>query len=113
MSARGVPWTEPQSLQRAVAEALRHHDPRSVLVGLGTWEAEETCIPRQVPEWVRKAVRQGPLPVHLNTATALVDEGARRFERYSKRKAIAGPTSGDLRRQRSLAAIQEFNEEAP
>lgn len=60
VAARGVPWTEPQSLQRAVAEALKHHDPRSILVGLGMWEAEETYIPRQVPEWVRKAVRQGP-----------------------------------------------------
>lgn len=110
VAARGVPWTEPQSLQRAVAEALRHHDPRAVLVGLGMWEAEEACIPGQVPEWVRKAVRQGPLPVHLNTATALVDEGARRFERYSRRKAIDRPSSGDLRRDRSLAAIKSFNE---
>ena len=102
VAARGVPWTEPQSLQRAVAEALRHHDPRAVLVGLGMWEAEETCIPRQVPEWVRKAIRQGPVPAHLNNATALVDEGGRRYERYSARKTVDHPSKADERRLRSI-----------
>lgn len=106
---QGTPVARPAAVRQGIQEALRiGYSTRAVLVGLGMWEAEGHLSPRQIPEWVEKAARQGTAPAEPMNTPDLLAEGRERYTRFLGRKATATPSKGDLRRQRSLAAIREF-----
>lgn len=74
-----------------------------MLVGLGWWMAEGYLSPKQVSEMVFKAMAQGGSPAPDQTASALIDEGRRRYaERGTK------PDKTEQRRAASLRAIQDY-----
>lgn len=74
-----------------------------MLVGLGWWVAEGFQSPKQVSEMTFKALAQGGRPAPDQTASALIEEGRRRYgERGAK------PDKTEQRRAASLRAIQEY-----
>lgn len=113
MAAAGAPVVEAEALLAGIKAALKAgYSPRMTVVGLGMWESEGFRSPRQIPEWVEKAARQGPEPQTPSTAADLLAEGWERYRRYLGRKTAPATSKPDLRRQRSLAAIRSFTEGA-
>ncbi len=109
MAEAGTPVVDADALLPGIRAALRAgYSPRTVLIGLGMWESEGFRSPRQIEEWVQKAARQGPEPLHPMSVPDLLAEGRDRYVRFLARKAVATPSKAEVRRQRSLAVIRDF-----
>ena len=106
---QGTPVARPAAVKQGIQDALKiGYSARAVMVGMGMWEAEGHLSPRQIPEWVEKAARQGPEPVEPMSVPDLLAEGRARYTRFLARKAVATPSKAEVRRQRSLSAIRDF-----
>lgn len=114
MATAGAPVVKAGTILTGIRSALEAgYSPRMVLIGLGMWEGEGFRSPRQVEEWVQKAARQGAEPQNPASAADLLAESRRRYYSYFDRKTAAGTSKGNVRRQRSMAAIRAFNQGVP
>lgn len=81
---------------------------RCALIGLGMWEAEGYRHPKQIPEWVEKAARQGSEPNQAMAAADLLLEGQSRYQQYLVRREVTPLSKADVRRVQSARAISRF-----
>lgn len=108
----GAKWIRTPDLLILLAgikAALRAgYSPRLVLIGLGMWEAEGYRHPKQIPEWVEKAARQGSEPNQSMAAAGLLLEGQSRYQQYLVRREVTLLSKADVRRVQSARAISRF-----
>lgn len=109
MREAGTPVAKPGPLLAGIKAAMQAgYSPAMVLIGLGMWEAEGYRHPKQIPEWVEKAARQGSEPSHAMTATDLLLEGQGRYQQYLERRDLKKPSRAEIRQAQSMQAITRF-----
>lgn len=97
-----MPLTQPAAVEAGIKSALdQGYEQHQVWVGLGFWIGEGYMSPRQIPEFVQRARRLGPVDTDLSASQA-VRLG---IDRWKNRKSITDPPT-DTKTQREQASLE-------